>query len=97
MSRLAFALLAAFALSGCPPEAKPDRWTRDACLQRQNFTECLAHLPTGPNAPAFNDWDEVVDSCRAAAREQSERGCFVVAPECQQGGTCVRLESPGVR
>jgi hypothetical protein len=58
----------------------------DACLQRQIFTECLAHLPTGPTAPAFNDWDDVVDSCRAAARDQSVRVCSVVKIECQGSG-----------
>ena len=84
-------LFLALALSGCAPSPKPDRWTRDACLQRQIFTDCLAHVPTGPAAPSFNDWDEVVDSCRAAAREQSIRDCSTVKSECSEGGQCVRL------
>lgn len=77
------ALFLALALSGCE---RPETWVVDACLQRQIFTECLAHLPTGPTAPAFNDWDDVVDSCRAAARDQSVRVCSVVKIECQGSG-----------
>ena len=31
------------------------------------FMECLQRLPAGPVAAKYNDWDEVVDSCKSSA------------------------------
>ncbi|WYV99773.1 hypothetical protein Roomu2_00093 [Pseudomonas phage vB_PpuM-Roomu-2] len=70
--------LVATMLTGCEREdaefgapISPWKATFDKELQAKAFTECMKVLPAGPKETVYNDWDEVVDSCRAAAREQA--------------------------
>lgn len=75
-----FAIVAvACILTGCgewesaTPGADASPWKafRDKEVQARIFTDCMKVLPAGPKETVYNDWDEVVDSCRAAAYEQS--------------------------
>ena len=53
--------------AGCAPE----KWEADQKLQAELFFKCLKHLPAGPLAAKYNDWDEVVAECGAQARQMS--------------------------
>ena len=67
MKRTIIALLAIalFSMAGCD-QPEPDR-----VLQREIFFECLKNVPKGPDHVKYNDWDDVVDSCRVAAYNMS--------------------------
>lgn len=54
----------------------------DQCRREAYFHQCLAELPQGPQSTTYNDWDEAVDSCAQAAKEQSLRQRFAVPTNC---------------
>jgi len=66
------------------PDLSP---TVDQCLREQLFQSCMAALPAGPQSVKYNDWDEVVDSCRDSAYYGSKRQKRFVKPECRFGST----------
>ena len=47
------------------------KWQLDEKLRAELFFKCLKHLPAGPVAAKYNDWDEVVAECGAQARQMS--------------------------
>jgi len=47
------------------------KWEADTKLQAELFFKCLKHLPAGPLAAKYNDWDEVVSECGSQARLMS--------------------------
>ncbi|AXF53034.1 MAG: putative lipoprotein [Caudoviricetes sp.] len=80
MKKILVIIGAAFVLTGCTgeiegadPGAPASPWVRfyDKAEQAKAFKECMQVLPAGPKETVYNDWDEVVDSCRSAAREQA--------------------------
>ena len=54
--------------AGCGPQEK---WGQDQKLQAELFFKCLKHIPKGPLASKYNDWDEVVSECGSQARLMS--------------------------
>ena len=72
-----FCIVAALMLTGCSPEpgAPASQWKYiiDKDTQAKRFDACMQALPAGPVSTHYNDWAEVVDSCRAAAIEQAKR------------------------
>lgn len=86
--------LVAGMLTGCEWEgaeigapASPWKVTYDKKIQAEAFKTCMEILPAGPVKTVYNDWDEVVDSCRSAAREQS-----IVYKRQVGGGIWVTME-----
>jgi hypothetical protein len=73
-------IVAAVALSAC--DVNPQSVV-DQCLRPQLFEQCMRALPAGPVATHYNDWDEVVDSCRDYSLYGSYRRPEHVKPECR--------------
>lgn len=78
MKKMLAIVAVACTLTGCEWEsaeigAPASPWKRqyDKAIQAKAFTQCMHDLPAGPQETVYNDWDEVVDSCRAAAMEQA--------------------------
>lgn len=75
----AVAILAVFGiLTGCESEnatmgapASPWKMYQDKQIESKAFDACMAALPAGPKETVYNDWSEVVDSCRDAAKDQA--------------------------
>ena len=73
-------IVALTSLIGCSSEVT---WGPDQCLRADLFQQCLKSLPAGPGSTKYNDWDEVVKECEAAAYRQSLRNLIVIKPECK--------------
>lgn len=71
--------VALLALAGCtdPVTQQPDQ-----CLRATLFDRCMSLLPAGPSATKYNDWDEVIEACRAQAYYTSLRNTAHIKPEC---------------
>ena len=79
--------LVAMLLAGCENEREnADFAVTDQCINVALFEKCMRLLPAGPQSTQYNDWDEVVESCRYAAVTQSQRMRRMVKPECRYGG-----------
>lgn len=92
MKKLLAIVAVACTLAGCESAeigapASPWKATIDKATQAKAFTECMKVLPAGPQETVYNDWDEVVDSCRSAAREQA-----IVYKRHIGGGVWVTME-----
>ncbi len=55
--------------TGCDRE----KWEMDKKIQEEVFFKYLKHLPAGPLAAKYNDWDEVVSECGVQARHIAYR------------------------
>lgn len=55
----------------------------DNCQRERVFKECMASLPAGPVSTQYNDWDEVVDSCRNHAGNVSWKETELIKKECR--------------
>ncbi len=75
------AIILSVALAGC--EAPEQTTSNDQCLRADLFQRCLTGLPAGPQTTQYNDWDEVVKACEAAAYYQSRRKLNAIKPECK--------------
>ena len=47
------------------------QWGPEKKLQQELFFKCMKHLPAGPSATKYNDWDDVVSECGTQARDMS--------------------------
>lgn len=85
----AFALL----LMGCE-----DARYEQPSVFRGAFRECMETLPEGPRSTTFNDWDEVVESCKRYAFEVVNRtpaqGIEAGTGETREAGLDAKHESP---
>jgi hypothetical protein len=68
---LVVAVGAALLLTACHGPKHP-KYAIDPTLRAVRFEACMKLLPAGPRSTVYNDWDEVVDSCDAAAWRQSK-------------------------
>lgn len=88
-----YMIMLAILLAGCNDEvaeteqtvqARRENYsTYDNCIRAEVFAQCLKGLPGGPQISKYNDWDEVVSECRAAAKEMSLRVRKNIKPECK--------------
>ena len=69
--------------TSCVSEVMDERHETDKCLYDKLFKECLAAIPKGPTSVVNNDWDEVVDSCLAAAHSMSSRKRKHIPDNCR--------------
>lgn len=76
-------ICAIIALSGCGDFDKTDYPKPDQCIRVERFDACMKALPAGPVSTHYNDWDEVVLECEAAAYRQSLRKQSQIKKECQ--------------
>jgi hypothetical protein len=63
-------LACALLLAGCD---EPQVFHTDQNLHTDRFEACMRLLPEGPASTKYNDWDEVVRACDAAAYSQAQR------------------------
>ena len=84
MKRL-FILAIMLSFAGCArvPDTREPINSDDQCIKERLFKECMASLPVGPTHTQYNDWDEVVDSCRHQAYYGSIRKYKLIPMECR--------------
>lgn len=68
---LVVAVGAALLLTACHEPNRP-KYATDNNLRAVRFEACMKLLPAGPRSTFSNDWNEVVNSCDAAAWGQSQ-------------------------
>lgn len=61
--KLTIVLFGAVILSGCNKTTEPPPPPLSGPLRVALVRDCMAHLPAGPVATQYNDWDEVVAQC----------------------------------
>jgi hypothetical protein len=72
-SRLGLLTAGALLLAGCGESRPYADYEHSAAKRSEAFKECMAAVPAGPQTTTYNDWDEVVNECRAYADIQSRR------------------------
>ena len=80
MIKLIFIISVTILLSACDALKGP---TPNQCLRQELFEKCMAILPKGPNATQYNDWAEVVTSCRQQAYYSSLRPETQIPVQCK--------------
>lgn len=71
-TRAVIAVVSLLLVVACTPRAPtPEEAAAAAKYRAEQFTLCMASLPKGPDRTVYNDWDEVVDSCKDFARIQN--------------------------
>lgn len=73
MRRCAALTLLAMLAAGCekPNGFAPPLKAIDQDKRERLFVQCMDLLPAGPESTHYNDWDEVVSECDAAATRQA--------------------------
>jgi hypothetical protein len=68
MKKITILVFVIILLSGC---VRYSKYIVDRDEQKQNFLQCLAAIPKGPESTHYNDWDEVINSCNNIAESQA--------------------------